>query len=173
MGLKNGWGKFQGKWGRGWNWVFESFLRKHIFSVNRVYLREKDLLPWRIIHYHQNRNRLIQLGSNFAVLVNQLKNHDQMLFPRFNSGSILTDLTCLNRFEPVLNDFVRLSGVRWVWKGSISFAGANRISFFDDLISANLILNWVRDGPHGQFRPKMTEKIQNYLKLFDFHFEIL
>ena len=71
--------------------VFKNFQRKHIFSVNRVYLREKDLLPWQIIHYHQNRNRLIQLGSNFAVLVNQLKNHDQMLYPRFNSGSILTD----------------------------------------------------------------------------------
>ena len=77
------------------------------FSVNRGYLREKDLLPWQIIHYHQNRNRLIQLDSNFAVLANQLKNHDQMLYQRFNLGSILTDETCFNRFEPVLFDFVR------------------------------------------------------------------
>ena len=30
------------------------------------------------------------------------------------------------------------------------------------MISDNVILNWVRDGPHGQFRPKMTEKSQNY-----------
>ena len=79
----------------------------HIFFVNRGYLREKDLLPWQIIHYHQNRNRLIQLGSNFVVLANQLKNHDQMLYQRFNSGSIHTTETCFNRFEPLLFDFVR------------------------------------------------------------------
>ena len=33
---------------------------------------------------------------------------------------------------------------------------------FGDLISANLIVNWVRNGPYGQFWPKMTEKSQNY-----------